>query len=158
MLLTLLVLAIGALLTFFSILDRRYQLEHYAPALDIKVAPVALESSYAIPAKIMGNLSLLVPFFATIGLSLSYFRTANGQAVRRYAKAFGLSVLLLPLMALQYLPWTLYQVRQTPDYLQFDEFQFVLALLPIYVAFAVLLSLGVNAIAWLRERRGAPDA
>src|SRR5512147_452840 len=88
-LLTLLVLLTGALLTFFSVLDHRYRLAHHTLALDIKVPLGAPESRYALPARIMGNLSLLVPFVATIGLSLSYFQKAGGCVARRYAKAFG---------------------------------------------------------------------
>ncbi|HEY5955214.1 MAG TPA: hypothetical protein VIV60_01625 [Polyangiaceae bacterium] len=151
MTLTCIVLAISAAFTLFSVLDYRYRMEHYSPAFDNKVPAVQSKSQYSLPAQVMTYVSLLVPLMA-IGFSLSFFRTTVGRPLMRYLKAFGLSCLVFPLMALQYLPWTIYQTSHTPGYLQFDEFQVVLDLLPLYAACAVLVSLGINGVAWLRER------
>lgn len=151
LILTALVVLTSVPLTLFAFLSLRFHLAHVPDAATVKYPNAAPDNPYAIPSMVMNYVSFLLPLVATIVLSARYFRTAEGGPGHRYVKALGLTATSVPLMGLQYLPWTVYQTIRTPEFLQYDDMGFLGVWIALYGIVLLLLSSSVNGLLWFTQ-------
>jgi magnesium-transporting ATPase (P-type) len=146
------------MITTVAYLSDRFHMSHFPTDMHLKIPSPATPNPYSIPSKIMTYVSFLLPLVVTSVLSARYFRKAEGSPGIRYLKALGLTCSSVPLMALQYLPWTIYLTIRTPGYLRYDDMSFLGVWVALYCVVLAPLSLGFNAVLWLTERfRAAPS-
>ncbi|MGE5785527.1 MAG: hypothetical protein ACM3ZE_13085 [Myxococcales bacterium] len=149
--LTVLAVLTSALLTVFAFLHERFHLTHATDAATVKLPMPAPENPYAIPSMVMNYVAFLLPLVVTLVLSARYFGAAEGSPGRRFLKALALTSTSVPLMGLQYLPWTAYQAVRTPGYLQYDDMSFLGVWIALYCVVLWFLSLSINGMLWFAQ-------